>query len=149
MQKDMSDLIAPVKFKQFGGGNSKSKKKCPSTTRDKIRKRWWGANNYRGECFCCGEKLNWSPAVHVGRIQAGTYGGAYTPENSRLVCAQCNLGMGKTNMKVYMRRNYPERYKKYFPKSIKDNKTKAKRKRRSSSNVSPFGFSMQQSKFRI
>jgi len=24
--------------------------------------------------------------------------------------------MGKKNLKIYMKRNYPERYKKYFPK---------------------------------
>ena len=27
--------------------------------------------------------------------------------------------MGKTNLKVYMKRNYPERYKKYFAKDMK------------------------------
>ncbi|MDO8740073.1 MAG: HNH endonuclease signature motif containing protein [Candidatus Woesearchaeota archaeon] len=119
--------------------NSKSKKKCPSTTRNKIRKRWWGADKYKGKCFCCGESLSWSPAVHVGRIKAGASGGTYTPENSRLVCTECNLGMSKTNMKVYMKNIYPERYKKYFPKSESESTKKSKTRKSPRKPANPFG----------
>lgn len=65
--------------------------------------------------FCCGRKIDWEHK-HAGRIQAGAYGGKYTIPNTRLICKTCNGGMGKQNLKVYMRREFPERYEKKFGK---------------------------------
>ncbi|HJW96579.1 MAG TPA: hypothetical protein VJ485_00270 [archaeon] len=93
-------------------GPSKSKKSCPKTIRDQLRVKWW-KGKYDGPCFCCGRKISYEN-VEAGRIKAG---GKYSVPNTRLICKVCNRGMGKQNLKIYMRRNFPERYEKYFPKS--------------------------------
>ncbi|MBI3033892.1 hypothetical protein HYY72_01930, partial [Candidatus Woesearchaeota archaeon] len=101
----------------FGGlwlGSSKSKPSCPKTIRDQLRVKWW-KGKYEGSCFCCGRKLSYEH-VEAGRIKAG---GKYTIPNTRLICKTCNRGMGKTNLKVYVKRNYPERYEKYFDEDVK------------------------------
>jgi hypothetical protein len=114
-------------FTEMVWGKTKKKKsneKCPPIMRNKTRKRWWG-DKIIGECFCCGRKALHFEDAQVGRIKAG---GEYTPENSRLICGECNRGMGKTNMKIYMKRNYPERYQKHFPKETKTMKKNRKKK---------------------
>ena len=57
--------------------------------------------------------------------------------------------MGKNNLKVYMKGNYPERYKKYFAKDIKKGGKKTPGgKRPRESNIfgkppkHPFGFKL-------
>jgi len=35
--------------------------------------------------------------------------------------------MGKTNLKIYMKRNFPERYERYFPKKVGGSKGGGKR----------------------
>lgn len=99
---------------QMGLGSTKTKTSCPKTIRDQLRVKWW-KGKYEGSCFCCGRKLSYEH-VEAGRIKAGN---KYTVPNTRLICKTCNRGMGKTNLKVYMKRNYPERYKKYFTKDVK------------------------------
>lgn len=103
------------------GSGSKSKKKCSSTMRNKVRKKYWGENKWKGECFCCGKLIQWGTECHAGRIKAGACGGEYTIPNTRLVCSECNDGMHKTNMKVYMKKNFPERYKAKFGEEEKQN----------------------------
>ncbi len=104
---------------------SSSKKSCPKTIRDQLRVKWW-KGKYEGPCFCCGRKISYEH-VEAGRIKAG---GKYSVPNTRLICKTCNRGMGKQNLKIYMKRNYPERYKKFFPKDIKTGKKPTKRKPR-------------------
>src|SRR3989344_5297714 len=101
----------------------KSKKSCPKTTRDQLRVKWW-KGKYGGPCFCCGRKISYEH-IEAGRIKAG---GAYTVPNTRLICKTCNRGMGRQNLKIYMKRNYPERYKKSFPKDTKTGKKPTRRK---------------------
>lgn len=101
--KPTSFIISPKK---------PGKTSCPKTIRDQLRVKWW-KGKYEGSCFCCGRKISYEH-VEAGRIKAG---GKYSVPNTRLICKTCNRGMGKTNLKVYMKRNYPERYTKYFPKS--------------------------------
>lgn len=105
--------------------NSKSKTSCPKTIRDQLRVKWW-KGKYEGTCFCCERKISYEH-VEAGRIKAG---GKYSVPNTRLICKTCNRGMGKQNLKIYMKRNYPERYKKYFPKSESKNTKKKVRKTR-------------------
>lgn len=101
-----------------GKGTSKhTKKSCPKTVRDQLRVRWW-KGKYEGPCFVHGGKISYEH-VECGRIKAG---GKYSVPNTRLICKTCNRGMGKQNLKIYMRRNYPERYNKYFPKTEKPTK---------------------------
>ncbi|MBI3036691.1 hypothetical protein HYY73_02960 [Candidatus Woesearchaeota archaeon] len=90
---------------------SNSKKSCPKTIRDQLRVKWW-KGKYEGPCFCCGRKISYEH-VEAGRIKAG---GQYSVPDTRLICKICNRGMGKQNLKIYMKRNFPERYKKYFSK---------------------------------
>jgi hypothetical protein len=103
-------------IKSSGHQTEGVKVRCPATMRNKIRKRWWG-DKIVGSCFCCGRSSLHFEDAQVGRIKAGASGGKYTPDNCRLICGECNRGMSKTNMKVYMKRNFPERYKRLFPKT--------------------------------
>ena len=96
------------------GQKSSSKVSCPKTIRDQLRVKYW-KGKYEGFCFCCGRKISWE-YHEAGRIKAG---GKYSVPNTRLICKTCNRGMGKQNLKIYMKRNFPERYNKYFPKSEK------------------------------
>lgn len=121
---------------------SKSKKtstKCPPHLKKAIRQRWWG-DSLRGSCFCCGRKDLHYDDADAGHIKANSKGGKWSPNNARLVCRNCNTGMGNTNMKVYMRRYYPERYDKYF----KDDKSRtSKKKTKTTKKIksrSPFDF---------
>ncbi len=123
----------------FETNSKKSKKKCPATVKRRVRKRFW-KDKFVGECFCCGDKPLRYDDVEGARIQAG---GPYTTENVRLTCKDCNRGMGKTNMKVYMHKHFPERYKKYFPKIIG---TKPK-PRRKAKPYNPFGVNFKPIKF--
>lgn len=108
------------------GDGSPTKKSCPKTIRDQLRVKWW-KGNYEGPCFCCGRKISYEN-VEAGRIKAG---GQYTVPNTRLICRVCNRGMGKTNMKVYMKRNFPDRYEKHYPKEeTKESKKKSRKRKR-------------------
>ncbi len=104
-------------------GTVKPKGRCPKTILDQLRVKWW-KGKYEGSCFCCGRKISYEH-VEAGRIKAG---GKYSVPNTRLICRVCNRGMGKQNLKVYMKRNFPARYKKYFPKD--KNKVKRRGRRR-------------------
>ena len=117
--------IPKIKPIDLWGTTSNSKKSCPKTIRDQLRVKWW-KGKYEGPCFCCGRKLSYE-YVEAGRIKAG---GQYSVPNTRLICKTCNRGMGKQNLKIYMKRNYPERYKKYFPKDkvVESGKKTKKRK---------------------
>ena len=112
----MRDIFGnPIRNDNLWGGNSKpTKKSCPKTIRDQLRVKWW-KGKYEGPCFCCGRRISYEH-VECGRIKAG---GQYSVPNTRLICKTCNRGMGKQNLKIYMKRNYPERYAKYFPKTEK------------------------------
>jgi 5-methylcytosine-specific restriction endonuclease McrA len=115
---------------------SGNRKKCPPHLKSQIRNRWWG-DSLHGSCFCCGKKIHYDDA-DPGHIKADSKGGKWSPENCRLICRTCNSGMRNMNMKTYMKRYYPERYEKYFPKGAKEKKKimKTRRKRR---NTSIFG----------
>ena len=113
-------------------GSEKKKKSCPKTIKDQLRHKYW-KGKYEGPCFCCGKKIEYSENMETGRIKAG---GEYSVQNTRLICRTCNKGMGKQNLKVYMKRNYPKRYKTYFPvpeskdtKKSKIRKSKGKSKK--------------------
>lgn len=110
------------------------KKTCPKTLKNKLRKTFWGPNNYRGECFSCGQEIDYNDGAYCGRIKAGAYGGEYTEENTRLVCRDCNLGMKKRNMKVYMKQNNPERYNEYYSKDESKTISQKRKKRVKRSN---------------
>ncbi len=118
----MSSLF-DIKPINLWGPSSNSKKSCPKTIRDQLRVKWW-KGKYEGPCFCCGRKISYEH-IESGRIKAG---GKYSVPNTRLICKTCNRGMGKQNLKIYMKRNYPERYKKFFPKDIRTGKKPTKRK---------------------
>ena len=105
------------------------------TIRDQLRVKWW-KGKYEGPCFCCGRKISYEH-VECGRIKAG---GKYSVPNTRLICKTCNRGMGKTNLKIYMRRNFPERYKRYFP-TVENRGTKKPRSKPPKSS-DPFGWPM-------
>lgn len=123
--------IRPMRVGAFGSLQTSSKKSCPKTIRDQLRVKWW-KGKYEGACFCCGRKISYEH-IEAGRIKAG---GQYSVPNTRLICKTCNRGMGKQNLKIYMKRNYPERYNKFFPKDKIDNyknKVKKQTKRKSSS----------------
>ena len=121
-------------------GTSSSKKSCPKTIRDQLRVKWW-KGKYEGNCFCCGRKISYEH-VEAGRIKAG---GQYSVPNTRLICKTCNRGMGKQNLKIYMKRNYPERYMKYFPKN--NEKSGKKPARRKSKPHNPFAVKIRPIKF--
>jgi len=138
------DPFAPKRGRKnsnpFGGGldfglgqNTKStnskRTKCPPHLKSAIRRRWW-KDKINGTCFCCGRKLHYDDA-DVGHIKAHAKGGNWSPDNCRLICRQCNGGMRTQNMKVYMKKYYPERYEKYFPKDEKT-KTSTKSKKKTS-----------------
>lgn len=114
---DLNYKPSKIKISSLGdlqNPSSTSKKSCPTSVFNQLRIKWW-KGKWEGECFCCGRKLDWEHK-HAGRIQAGARGGKYTIPNTRLICKTCNGGMGKQNLKVYMRREFPERYEKYFGK---------------------------------
>jgi len=122
--------------------SEKAKDKCPPHLRKSIRQRWWG-DKIKGRCFCCGRDLHFDDA-EVGRIKAGFHGGKYTPENCRLICRTCNSGMGKKNMKIYMKNYFPERYEKSWPKSdkidtMKKSKVRSKKKKSKRQETNIFG----------
>lgn len=104
---------------------SHSKPTCPKTIRDQLRVIYW-KGKYEWPCFCCGRKISYEH-VEAGRIKAG---GPYSVPNTRLICKTCNRGMGRTNLKVYMKRNFPERYVKFFGKDKPKIKKPVKRKKR-------------------
>ena len=128
----------PIKIKPIGlgfGPKNGGKKSCPKTIRDQLRVKWW-KGKYEGSCFCCGRKISYEH-VEAGRIKAG---GKYSVPNTRLICKTCNRGMGKQNLKIYMRRNYPERYKKYFPTSGDKGTKKPGTRKGPRKPVNPWGF---------
>tara|TARA_Y100000310_G_scaffold140319_2_gene139692 strand:+ start:4473 stop:4889 length:417 start_codon:yes stop_codon:yes gene_type:complete len=108
-------------------GSSRKRKKCPPHLKIKIRQRWWG-DKLIGECFCCGRKSLHYDDSEVGHIRADVMGGKWSPRNCRLICRTCNSGMGKTNMRTYMRETYPERYNKLFRKEKITTKKTTKKK---------------------
>jgi len=110
------DIWGPISSKRV------SRTKCPPHLKKAIRRMWWG-DKLNGTCFCCGRRLHYDDA-EVGHIKAKASGGKWAPENCRLICRTCNSGMGKTNMKVYMRKYYPDRYKKFFGSDDTKKKTK-------------------------
>lgn len=117
----MKDIFGMSKYDFITGKpikNSSKRSKCPPHLRTSIRRRWWGDNSLKGQCFVCGRSLHYDDA-DVGHIKASSKGGAWAPENCRLICRQCNSGMGSKNMKSYMKSHYPERYKKFFPPTQK------------------------------
>lgn len=119
-----------VNFKSLYGLKSNSKKSCPKTIRDQLRVKWWNGK-YEGSCFCCGRKISYEH-VECGRVKAG---GKYSVPNTRLICKTCNRGMGRTNLKIYMKRNFPERYHKYFPSTEKPTKKSGGKGTRKSRNI--------------
>lgn len=132
--------IKPIKLDSIYGTVSKKRDKQPAHLKTKTRQRWWG-DNIIGDCFSCGRKLHYDDA-DVGHIQAASKGGKWSPENCRLVCRTCNSGMRATNMKVYMKKTYPERYERFFPQEQNKKKTGVnKPKRRKSGEqtwINPF-----------
>ncbi|MEK6943521.1 MAG: hypothetical protein AABX00_05650 [Nanoarchaeota archaeon] len=115
----MKDIFGnTIKTDIFGNKPPRPTASCPKTIRDQLRVKWW-KGNYGGTCFCCGRKLSWEHH-EAGRIKAG---GRYTVPNTRLICKTCNRGMGKQNLKIYMKRNFLDRYNKYFPKTEKSKKS--------------------------
>ncbi len=119
-----------------GTGTGGTKTSCPKTIRDQLRVKWW-KGKYEGPCFCCGRKLSYEH-IEAGRIKAG---GKYTVPNTRLICKTCNRGMGKTNLKIYMKRNFPERYVRFFPKKVGGSKGGGRRGGRKPPRNDPFGLS--------
>ena len=117
----------------YSSKKKSSKGSCPQTIRNQLRVKWW-KGKYEGTCFCCGRKITYEH-IEAGRIKAG---GKYSVPNTRLICKTCNRGMGKHNLKIYMKRNYLERYEKYFPKEEKTIKTKKTIKRKSQ-EINMFG----------
>ena len=118
MSNDFS--IKPIKLNSISiyGSNSNKRDKQPAHLKTQTRQRWWG-NSLFGECFCCGRSPLHYDDAEVGHIQAASKGGKWAPDNCRLLCRKCNSGMRATNMKVYMKRTYPERYEKFYPNEEK------------------------------
>ena len=116
-----------INFNPYGSkSKSKKKEKCPPHLKPVIRNQWWGVDTLNGECFCCGRKLHYDDA-EVGHIQASSKGGKWAPENCRLICRKpCNAGMGNTNMKVYMKNTYHNRYEKFFGRDKMEKPKRAK-----------------------
>ena len=138
--------VRPIKIKpmNFGidlvpkpGGSKSGSTKCPPTLKLAIKKRWW-KDKYVGECFCCGRKNLHYEDADAGHIKAASKGGRWSPANNRLICRSCNGSMRNTNMKVYMRRNFPERYKRYFPKTEKSTR-KPRTRRGPKQPTTPWG----------
>ena len=48
-----------------------------------------------------------SPVAHFGHIRARSRGGGHGPDNLRAICPSCNLDMGTTDMREYLRRGGP------------------------------------------
>ena len=99
-----------ISLSLFGNSSSRS---CPPKLKTRLRIKYW-KDKYAGPCFCCGKPCNWNDPIHIGRIKAG---GKYTIKNARIICAKCNLRMRRSNMKTYMKQNYPKRYEKSDIKS--------------------------------
>ncbi len=119
-------MVREINILGSGGmfGQQNKKLSCPKTIRDQLRVKYW-KGKYNGTCFCCGRPLSYEH-VEAGRIKAG---GKYTTPNTRLICKTCNRGMGKKNLKVYMKREFPDRYEKAFGKNIKKTKEKVVKKK--------------------
>lgn len=130
MKGDDLSILGSIN-KLYGNSDSKKRGKCPLTLKLAIKQRWWG-DSYIGECFCCGRQGLHYEDADAGHIRAASKGGEWSPENNRLICRSCNGGMRTTNMKVYMKRNYPERFKKFFPEEVAKIEEKANNKKKKS-----------------
>lgn len=115
---------------------AKNNKKAPEHIKKKVWQNQW-KSKATGECFCCGRKPLHFNDSEVGHVQAKSKGGTWAIENLRLICRMCNSGMRNTNMKLYMKKYYPDRYKVLFYKNEKERVARNKPKR--GSNYSPFG----------
>lgn len=93
--------------------------------KEKFAKRYW-KGSLEGRCFCCGDPLSFGNA-EIGHIKASSKGGDWSDANCRLICSRCNRGMGSTNMKVYMKRVYRDRYDKQFSKDKPETKKPIKK----------------------
>ncbi len=87
----------------------------PLLTKVKVWKRECGISS-TGHCWCCRESVSIQgcvcqrlglfqndtyPVCHYGHIIARVLGGSVEPDNLRIICAKCNLGMGTRNLNSY------------------------------------------------
>lgn len=111
-------VVAPVVAQSITGSpvvptpatpspKDKTRKKIPSAIRFQIWERDCG-NKTTGRCFCCHSEIS-IQAFEAGHIQSAAEGGPDSIENLVVICGPCNRSMGKTNMKVYCQRYYPDK----------------------------------------
>lgn len=107
--------------------NNKSSVSIPKTLRNSVWNKYIGDNVAKAYCICCNDKLISMQEFQCGHIIAEVENGPLTMENLRPICSCCNKSMGKTNMRFFIEKTFPQNitnfdnknYKHYCPENIK------------------------------
>lgn len=130
MPKNSFEVIDP--FKGLLGEAQKpaksSREKIPQSIRYQVWDKYISPKKIEGKCYCCGLAIN-NRDFEVGHNKAVAKGGKNHISNLRPVCKHCNRSMGTQSIEQYKRKYYGK------PTEVKKaNKTKAKPKKKKSSN---------------
>jgi len=86
-----------------------SKNSVSKNIRNLLWKKYHPTYN-SGQCYCgCGRIIGFDTYV-IGHVKSKAYGGSDTLDNLRPICAQCNIDMHTTNMFIYIKKNFPNKY---------------------------------------
>ena len=70
-----------------------------------IWDKYIGEDIIKHKCLCCKKREIKNTDFHCGHVIPESKGGKDTLENLRPICANCNLGMGQTNMIDYVKKH--------------------------------------------
>ena len=78
------------------------KETIPKAVRIKVWSAYIGADEAKGKCFCCRDKVIDQQDFQCGHIQSEHNGGKVNVHNLRPICGTCNQSMGTKNMFEFM-----------------------------------------------
>ena len=94
--KQLQDEIKKIKKPKV------KKETIPKAVRIKVWSAYIGADEAKGKCFCCRDKVIDQQDFQCGHIQSEHNGGKVNIQNLRPICGTCNQSMGTKNMFEFM-----------------------------------------------
>jgi len=79
------------------------KKSIPKALKKIVWDKYVGSEIGQTKCLCCRHEDIRQIEFHCGHVIAEANGGKTVLANLRPICAQCNLSMGKMDMKEFMK----------------------------------------------
>jgi len=81
-----------------------NKKNIPKALKKMVWDKYIGSSIGQTKCLCCKHQNIRQIEFHCGHVIAEANNGKTTLENLRPICAQCNLSMGKMDMKEFIKK---------------------------------------------